>query len=558
MRQCRLTVSAKHWNVGFQLTAESSASFRSRIELGLFESNKTGVHLMPSDPHAVNENTFYGGRFLIFGGDSRFYASDPDNQCAVKLGDGGRLAVTDNFFLKPDFNSAFGTNGPILDNARRNIFRACRFERPATREHGTRSGPWEVPIARFLNSSYGNEIEAQSPDEHERFFWISEDRDPSEGGRRDQQRGWTNRVFINQAFERENALIPVLKDSSFEHAYNDGTHWHVPGFAFLGRVANGQAFARKVTEDVIRKVESGLIYEGSDTTQIIGVKVRFIHRSRKIAAKDCHVARTRKQLQGGPFLWAIKCFDRHGNALFNPLKFDEFPDTGIDPEAPPFVLREHTPTHLFEDDGETGFYIVRGVAASPPFLTHVTDGLSLRFHDEVESFFIGLVGPHQPPGSILDGISGGFQIYYKHWGAPLIVELPYDGIKETPERLYASQFPAATQFEVAAIVYNDSPRPGSPSGWMCVNRKDSRLTEAANAGATRIRIDSTVDLRPRDVIGIRLDNDSFHWTTIRSIDPEENLVRLPNNEGIPAGRNAPVGAQVFTNRWLALARLSAA
>jgi hypothetical protein len=71
----------------------------------------------------------------------------------------------------------------------------------------------------------------------------------------------------------------------------------------------------------------------------------------------------------------------------------------------------------------------------------------------------------------------------------------------------------------------------------------TKIRIQASEGATTIEVDSTSRIFVDEDIGIVLDDDTVHWTTVYSITDADTLVIT---SGIPSGRNAPVGARVYT------------
>lgn len=69
----------------------------------------------------------------------------------------------------------------------------------------------------------------------------------------------------------------------------------------------------------------------------------------------------------------------------------------------------------------------------------------------------------------------------------------------------------------------------------------------ANAGATTIEVDATAGMNTVDSkISIIMDNGQKHWSKIASITDADTLVIA---DAVPAGRYAPVDAEVKTMRW---------
>jgi len=114
--------------------------------------------------------------------------------------------------------------------------------------------------------------------------------------------------------------------------------------------------------------------------------------------------------------------------------------------------------------------------------------------------------------------------------------------------------PATGTWAVGDVVWNTTPAAGGTPGWVCVNRQDTQMRVQANATDTIMEVDATAGMLATDIIGITLDDDSIHWSTINAVTDGDTLVL---DDAIPVGRNAPVDADVFTNRWKAMANLGA-
>lgn len=113
--------------------------------------------------------------------------------------------------------------------------------------------------------------------------------------------------------------------------------------------------------------------------------------------------------------------------------------------------------------------------------------------------------------------------------------------------------PTTGIWNVGDKCFNTLPGPGEVPGWACTNRQDTTIRIQANPPDTTIEVTATAGMLVGDIIGITLDDDSIHWSSITSITDADTLVI---NDPIPAGRNAPVNADVFTNRWVGMGNLA--
>jgi hypothetical protein len=182
---------------------------------------------------------------------------------------------------------------------------------------------------------------------------------------------------------------------------------------------------------------------------------------------------------------------------------------------------------------------------------------NIVFRDEVKHAWIGI-------GSSGDANvrTKGFSI----WG--FLPELTSSGVKPFHEtlinipRIYpfpdggdnpglkAPAKPINGAFQPGAFCSNTASASGATPGWVCVSRVDTAMRVAASATETTLEVNSTTGMAAADVIGIQLDDLSWHWTSVASVTDGDTLVLAA---GIPASRSAPVGAPIYTNRWIQLA-----
>lgn len=103
------------------------------------------------------------------------------------------------------------------------------------------------------------------------------------------------------------------------------------------------------------------------------------------------------------------------------------------------------------------------------------------------------------------------------------------------------------------VLFSSLATAGQPMGWTCVSRKDTAMRIQANAGDTSLEVTSTTSMVAGDIISIVLDDGSKYYTAIGTVTDGDTVQVIA---GIPAGRSAPVGAAVSSNRWKAMANLA--
>lgn len=74
--------------------------------------------------------------------------------------------------------------------------------------------------------------------------------------------------------------------------------------------------------------------------------------------------------------------------------------------------------------------------------------------------------------------------------------------------------------------------------------QESTLTGSLSAGATSATVVSASGIANGDIVGILLDNQTTHWTTVSGLSGNTF-----NIAAIPVGRSAPAGGRVVFNRW---------
>jgi hypothetical protein len=234
----------------------------------------------------------------------------------------------------------------------------------------------------------------------------------------------------------------------------------------------------------------------------------------------------------------IRCFDENFTAL-----------TGTSPYyvSPTVYTNMSVDTSILWDAGSLFYY--GGATIS-------TDDFT--FHTSVKYAWIG-VGYEQ--NALLQGFS--LWAYLPEALRPTVT--PFVTINASPRvflfpqvisnpdnSLFSPSKPTSGVFQVGEQANNLSAASGQPPFWVVVNRKDTAIRIQANATDTTIEVVSTTGILATDVIGIMLDNGTCHWTSVAGITDADTLVIT---DGIPASRNAPIGAIIFTNRWAAAANL---
>lgn len=106
--------------------------------------------------------------------------------------------------------------------------------------------------------------------------------------------------------------------------------------------------------------------------------------------------------------------------------------------------------------------------------------------------------------------------------------------------------PVFAKYNVSDKVWKSDVDGGETEGWVCINRQDTTMRVQAVATNTIMEVVATAGILAGDIIGIVLDNDVIHNSTVASITDADTLVI---DDAIPGGRTAEVGDDVFTNRW---------
>jgi hypothetical protein len=87
----------------------------------------------------------------------------------------------------------------------------------------------------------------------------------------------------------------------------------------------------------------------------------------------------------------------------------------------------------------------------------------------------------------------------------------------------ATLVPDRGAFELGAMVQNAEPGSGEPDGWINTSRVDSEIKTGEPSGETVIDVDSTTGMLAGDVIGIELDDGTWDWSTIVSVDDADTV-----------------------------------
>jgi len=106
-------------------------------------------------------------------------------------------------------------------------------------------------------------------------------------------------------------------------------------------------------------------------------------------------------------------------------------------------------------------------------------------------------------------------------------------------------------WNVGEVVWETAPTDSNPPGWICSSRVKTEMRVAAVVTATTMEVDSTTGMTAGDIIGVELDNGTWHWTTIDGVT-DGDTVEL--TAGL-AGDGAAINNDVVSNKWLPLAEL---
>ena len=104
---------------------------------------------------------------------------------------------------------------------------------------------------------------------------------------------------------------------------------------------------------------------------------------------------------------------------------------------------------------------------------------------------------------------------------------------------------AERSWYVGKKVWNATPASAQYIGWVCVNKKDTTLTDGEPISETVMVVGSSSTMVALDIIGIALDDGTIHWTTIASVD---SGTQITLTVGLPSAAGATKA--VYTNRWL--------
>jgi len=110
---------------------------------------------------------------------------------------------------------------------------------------------------------------------------------------------------------------------------------------------------------------------------------------------------------------------------------------------------------------------------------------------------------------------------------------------------YASTTPTSLIWAEGAFVQDSSASAEDNLGWRCINRQDTEIKARGNANDVNLDIDSTAEISAGDIVGIELDNDKIHWTSITNIIDNDTII-LAN----ALDANVSVDNDVWINRWV--------
>jgi len=120
--------------------------------------------------------------------------------------------------------------------------------------------------------------------------------------------------------------------------------------------------------------------------------------------------------------------------------------------------------------------------------------------------------------------------------------------------IFANASPVSGYYDQGDKAWNSEPAASGTPGWVCVKRIDTAIRIQAVATNVIIEVDATTGMIAGDIVGITLDNGVIHWTDIDTVNDGDTMTITA---GIPSGRTAEIDAIVYTNRWKAMANLSA-
>ena len=426
--------------------------------------DKNGMLLTREGTGWNNENNYFGGDFE---------GNEAGARCCVEIIEGGA-----HHFWKPSFQySNITVNGIIFTGATGNYVHGCRVE-----------GDVDNCVAQFNNfsgtvPSTDNVFEVGSQSAG-KLVYVNE-------------HGCNNNFVYSQA----NGLTPMislLEVTSMRYAYDDGSYFHVPGFALYDMAA--QKALRKRSVGIVKKSDDEYLHvTGGDP---IGV---FVDTS------DVKSFYIRNKTTPSSFNWFVACYDAAGALLYG--------------STPYYVNGRY--------DSVCSTYFYEGNVWTA----------GLIFRDEVKKAFIGFFNWEESYND-----TAGFEILVAPCSRIPRVWTGYDGPREFPGHYFASQAPTKAVFWQGDVVYNDAAATGGAPGWQCVFSLRTALNGGEPQGETNMVVDSIVGVVSGDIIAVALDTGLWHWTTVNGTPSGSTIVitaALPS----AAADNQPV----HVLRWKAMA-----
>jgi len=115
----------------------------------------------------------------------------------------------------------------------------------------------------------------------------------------------------------------------------------------------------------------------------------------------------------------------------------------------------------------------------------------------------------------------------------------------------SSSAPTEGFYRIGDRVWRRSPTAGNKPGFAVVNRVDTEVRVAWSSGTT-LEVDSTTGILANDVLGLQMDDGSYHFTTVASITDSDTLVMT----AAPSSSAAAIDNNVITYRWRDMAALA--
>ncbi len=453
----------------------------------------TGVKVLAEDTKIVAYNTFLLGVFNI-------------NKVGIYATKAGTGANNDNLYLHGEFgNTESGADVCIrLENCGQSNFIGTSFEHESgingiefngssTNYCGAFRVRFDHPEGftgdnvKFLNNAYANVVTYTA---------------------------FTGSVKVNDSgvgstFDYDNIVVADIDAADIYKAhvitqdlapYNDGTYIHAPDFMFY--IHTDDTFYRKTNDANFEILPDGYL-KLTDYTDGVGVLIE--------SPEEIYVDVDYKGgMDAMPILYII-CYDSNWGKL-----------TGISP---------YYATGRTFSSSYNGYLIYhKGV---------------LRFNSNVKYAWIGVVRQSGKDPAMIRKID----IY----GATnkRIVYNKYSGIRETTFYLAAGNSPTKAAFYKGQAVYNDTPGASTTAGWVCIDRRDTTISSGGGTGSNVIVVADATGIASGDIIGIVLNDGTYHWTTVNGT-PNGNNVTLTS--ALPYYASA--GNAVVTNRWKAMANLA--